>query len=295
VRPLVRSPVLGISNHGCESKFSRYSFNNPRVLLPFRVSFNFVFVTMAPSATDKLYTSSVSPEDSVCYAKKTGNASLAARFAPYRQLVPVTSQPGLVYLNSSYAPPSNLIIHEAITAYSHEALHDPHPKPQWQAAAEELRGLVAKYVNTEPSNIAFTRNTTEALGNFVGSLPLGPDDNIVVLDTEHPNHVYGWMALRRKGVEVRQVPTIDEAEKTGQVVAATAETFAPFVDDRTKAIGLSSIMFHSGQRTMSRAPVLPSGQRASTCFSMRPSKSVSPPSTCRLWGCLRLLSAFTRA
>ncbi|KAE8332598.1 pyridoxal phosphate-dependent transferase [Aspergillus sergii] len=36
--------------------------------------------------------------------------------------------------------------------------------------------------------------------------------------------------------------------ETRKVVAADAETFAPLVDDRTRAIGLSSVMFHSRQK-----------------------------------------------
>lgn len=172
-------------------------------------------------------------------------SALAAKFAPYRSLVPLLSQPDIVYLNSSYMPPSNLIIHSAVAKFSHESLHHPHPKPAWQAAAEDARGLVAQCLNAgDPSSIAFTRDTTEALGSFIRSVPFQPGDNVVVLDTEHPNHAYGWMALRPAGLEVRQVPTLAASE----VTAADAETFAPFVDERTRAIGLSSIMFHSGQR-----------------------------------------------
>ncbi len=38
-----------------------------------------------------------------------------------------------------------------------------------------------------------------------------------------------------------------DEQATGDVVAANAATFAPYVDDRTRAIGISSVMFHSGQ------------------------------------------------
>ncbi|ETS83951.1 hypothetical protein PFICI_05827 [Pestalotiopsis fici W106-1] len=204
---------------------------------------------MAPGITENICPENASIVDTMSITAKTkGATAIKEKFAAFRNLVPLTSQPDVVFLNASYAPPSNLIVHEALTTYSYEALRCPHPKPHWQAAAEELRGLVAKYVNTEPTNIAFTRDTTEGLSDFIRSVPLSAGDNVVVLDTEHPNHVYGWMALRRLGVEVRQVPTMAEAERTGQVVAATADTFAPWVDGRTKAIGLSSIMFHSGQR-----------------------------------------------
>jgi cysteine desulfurase/selenocysteine lyase len=175
-------------------------------------------------------------------------SSLDAKFAPYRYLVPLLCHSDVVYLNSSHAPPSNLIVHEALTRFSFESLHDPNPKASWQAAAEDVRALVAKYINAEPSSIAFTRDTTEALGNFIRSIQFQLGDNVVILDSEHPNQGYGWMALRFAGLEVRQVPTITEAQKTGKVTAANAATFAPFVDERTRAIGISSIMFHSGQK-----------------------------------------------
>lgn len=55
------------------------------------------------------------------------------------------------------------------------------------------------------------------------------------------------MTLRSAGLEVRQIPTIPEPEKSGEVIAANAATFAPYVDERTIAIRLSSVMFHSGQ------------------------------------------------
>lgn len=166
----------------------------------------------------------------------------------FRSLVPLVADPQITYLNASYQPPSNLIISGAITKFTSEALYNPNPKPQWQSAVEQTRELVGRYINADASSIAFTRDTTEALGCFIRGLDFKPGDNVVVLDTEHPNHVYGWMSLRKSGLEVRQVPTIPEAEAAGgKVTAANAETFAPYVDERTRAIGLSSIMFHSGQ------------------------------------------------
>lgn len=203
---------------------------------------------MAPGVLKDIAEGQSNGQASSITGKKHLDASaLATKFAAYRCLVPLLSDPNVVFLNASYAPPSNLIVHDAITKYSYEALHLPHPKPQWQAAAEDVRALLARYINTEPSNIAFTRDTTEGLNYFMRSLKLSPGDNVVILDTEHPNQAYGWLALRSAGIEVRQVATIAEAERTG-VTAATAETFAPYVDERTRAIGLSSIMFHSGQR-----------------------------------------------
>ncbi|KAI5460499.1 pyridoxal phosphate-dependent transferase [Mariannaea sp. PMI_226] len=173
--------------------------------------------------------------------------SCGISIAGFRYLVPLLSDNSITYLNASLAPPSNLIIHEAITRYAAEALYQTLPKPGWQAAVEDTRRLVARYINTDPSTISFTRDTTEALGSFIRGLRFKPGDNVVLLDSEHPNHAYQWMSLRSAGLEVRQIPTIPTAQESGEVVAANAATFAPYVDDRTVAIGLSSVMFHSGQ------------------------------------------------
>lgn len=176
---------------------------------------------------------------------KVAPENSTTNIASFRHLVPLVKD--VTYLNASLAPPSNLIVHEAITKFASEALYNPLPKPQWQATVEEARSLVARYINTDPSTVAFTRDTTEALGSFIRGLRFKPGDNVVLLDSEHPNHAYQWMSLRSAGLEVRQIPTIPEAEKSGEVTAANAATFAPYVDERTIAIGLSSVMFHSGQ------------------------------------------------
>ncbi|KAF6802488.1 aminotransferase class-V [Colletotrichum musicola] len=179
--------------------------------------------------------------------KPLPNSPLEAEFSVFRSVVPLVVDENITYLNASYQPPSNLIIQGAIAKFASEAVYSTHPKPQWQSAVEETREIVGRYINAPSSSLAFTRDTTEALGCFIRSIRFQPGDNVVVLDSEHPNHVYGWMALRAAGLEVRQIRTIPEAEKAGKVTAANAETFAPYVDDRTRAIGISSIMFHSGQ------------------------------------------------
>lgn len=93
--------------------------------------------------------------------------------------------------------------------------------------------------------MAFTRDTTEGLNLFQRSLKFGPGDNVVVLDVEYPTHVYGWLGLFEQGLEVRRIPT-------GSETYADAATFAPYVDHRTIAIVLSSIMFHNGQMNIIR-------------------------------------------
>ncbi|OAL45864.1 PLP-dependent transferase [Pyrenochaeta sp. DS3sAY3a] len=158
----------------------------------------------------------------------------------YRSFVPVVANPKITYLNASFQPPMNIRVKAALDQYLDEALNHPHPKPEWQKNTIEARRLLAEYLNVTAESLAFTRDTTEGLNLFQRSLKWEPGANIVVLDTEHPNQVYGWLALVGQGLEVRRVPA-------GHLSFADASTFAPQVDERTIAIGFSSIMFHNGQ------------------------------------------------
>ncbi|KAI1099473.1 PLP-dependent transferase [Jackrogersella minutella] len=174
---------------------------------------------------------------------------LSEKFAIHRRLVPLVSENNnVIFLNAASAPPSNLIVHEAITRYSAQALYEDYPYTQWRQQREEARQLLARCINAEaPETIAFTRDTTEGLGGFIRALPFEPGDNVVAVDSEHPNTVLGFLALRDAGLEVRLVPTIPEARRTGRVEAVTARTLEPYVDGRTRAVGISSISFDAGQ------------------------------------------------
>lgn len=160
--------------------------------------------------------------------------------AKYRGLFPVVSDTSLTYLNASFMLPTNLKVKSAIDEHINEATYHPHPKPKWQQTASKAKELLAEYLNVDFRDFVVTRDTTEGLNIFQRSLKWQPGANVVVLDTEHPNHVYGWLGLIEQGLEIRHVAV-------GKSTFADASTFAPYVDEHTVAIGLSSVMFHNGQ------------------------------------------------
>ncbi|KAF6803266.1 putative class IV aminotransferase [Colletotrichum musicola] len=194
---------------------------------------------MTPSSTQDLFDSHTTITGK---SLKTSDSAVNPDFQIFRRLVPLVNDGKVTHLNAGFMPPSNLIVNEAIGRFCAESLHHPSPKACWKEDVEAVRKLLARYINTDPSSIAFVRDTTEGLGSFVRGVKFEPGDNVVILDCEHPNQAFSWMALRPAGLEVRLVPTDPDYP-----TAANADTFAPYVDGRTKAIGLSSIMFHSGQ------------------------------------------------
>lgn len=176
----------------------------------------------------------------ITFTDKSSAPTDSIEMEKYRALVPAAAREGVTYLNASFQPPMNTRVRAALDKFLDQAVYETHPKPGWQATAQQARADLASYLNVPTDSLVFTRDTTEGLNLFQRSIPFRPGDNVVVLDSEHPNHSYGWLGLRDQGLEFRRVETNGD-------FFANAETYAPLVDDRTIAIGLSSIMFHSGQ------------------------------------------------
>jgi cysteine desulfurase/selenocysteine lyase len=160
--------------------------------------------------------------------------------AAIRNEFPVTKR--MLYLDSAHQTPLASSVRAALLDFYNEGHETAGPKPVWLRRAEVTRSRVANLFNAEPSEIAFTKNTSEGLNIAANAAPLKAGDNVLLIEGDHPNNAYAWLNLRRKGVEVRLVKLSSEA------AVATAETFAPHVDDRTRVISLSHITFHAGQR-----------------------------------------------
>jgi len=146
----------------------------------------------------------------------------------------------MLYLDSAHQTPLATSVRAALSQFLVEGNEAAGPKPVWMKRVETAREGVAKLLNASPGEIAFTKNTSEGLNIAANAVPLKPGDNVLLIEGDHPNNAYAWLNLKRKGIEVRFVKL--EAE------VATAATFAPHVDSRTRVISLSHVTFHAGHR-----------------------------------------------
>jgi cysteine desulfurase/selenocysteine lyase len=162
-----------------------------------------------------------------------------AKLSDVRNQFPVTKR--MLYLDSAHQTPLSTNVRAALDEFYSEGHEMAGPKPVWLRRAEETRELVAHFLNATPGEIAFTKNTSEGLNIAANAVPLKAGDNVVLIEGDHPNNAYAWLNLKRKGVEVRFAKLDSDAD------IATAETFAPYVDERTKVITLSHVTFHAGQ------------------------------------------------
>lgn len=160
------------------------------------------------------------------------------KLAHIRDLFPVTKRQ--LYLDSAHQAPLSLPVRDALISFLTEGYEMAGPKPVWVRRVEDTRATVARFFNASPLEIAFTKNTSEGLNIAANAVPLVAGDNVVLIEGDHPNNAYAWLNLKRKGVEVRFALLKDNH-------IATAETFEPHIDERTKVVTLSHVTFHAGQ------------------------------------------------
>ncbi|MGD9021110.1 MAG: aminotransferase class V-fold PLP-dependent enzyme, partial [Lysobacterales bacterium] len=113
--------------------------------------------------------------------------------------------------------------------------------PLWLQREAQLRDLLATMLNA-PSvgDIALLKNTTEGICAVAGGLEWRPGDNVVIPKDEFPSNRLPWLALERRGVEVREVD-----------IRATAEPEKALlnrVDDNTRLLSVSAVQWTDGLR-----------------------------------------------
>jgi selenocysteine lyase/cysteine desulfurase len=110
--------------------------------------------------------------------------------------------------------------------------------PYWNERAEEVRSACARLVGCEARQVAFVKNTSEALSFVAEGYPWRPGDVVIVADQEFPSNIYPWWGLRRLGVEARMLPA------TG----VTPELVESAFDERVRMVALSAIAYGTGER-----------------------------------------------
>lgn len=78
---------------------------------------------------------------------------------------------------------------------------------QFSALRQASREQVAAYLGADPDEIVLTRNTTESNNFVVQGLDLGPGDEVLLTEHNHPSNRASWhFRARREGFSVVEVP-----------------------------------------------------------------------------------------
>jgi L-cysteine/cystine lyase len=153
----------------------------------------------------------------------------------FRREFPVLER--VSYLNAGTTGPAPRRGVEAAAEWLRRDLHDGRSSERrWEEIGEmsaRLRERLAAWLGCEARNVALTRSTTDGVNVAVNVMDLGPGDEVVTSDEEHPGVAAPLAAgAKRRGFTVRQAPF-------GELAGA--------VTDETSLIACSHVSWVSGQ------------------------------------------------
>jgi selenocysteine lyase/cysteine desulfurase len=141
-----------------------------------------------------------------------------------------------VYLNAAAASPTPRPVREAVAGFYRALEEDGDGHwDEWLAHRERVRDVVARFINAEPDEIAFTANTSAGINLIVDLLE--KDGDVLSAELEFPTVTLPWI---HRGVRVHFVPAPDGIVPPG----AFAEDRAP----AAAVIAVSHVQFANGCR-----------------------------------------------
>lgn len=159
-----------------------------------------------------------------------------------RSLFPITER--LVYLNHAAVSPPPIQTMQAVEAQLRDVAENGVLRYRnWVAVRERVRAMLAEMLGARSAQqIAFMRNTSDALSSVANGLRWRSGENIVTFRREFPSNVYPWLRLREAaGVELRF-----SEERDGRICA---EELISLIDEKTRVVAISHVQYGSGFRT----------------------------------------------
>jgi selenocysteine lyase/cysteine desulfurase len=105
---------------------------------------------------------------------------------------------------------------------------------------EEFRARIGEFIGASGAEIGIVRNTSDGANIVALGLDWQPGDEVVLCDNEFPANVLPWLALRRRGVNVRLVRTAEHR--------LTPDVLRSQMTGHTRVVAVSSVSFADGYR-----------------------------------------------
>jgi cysteine desulfurase / selenocysteine lyase len=110
----------------------------------------------------------------------------------------------------------------------------------YDLAMGEYRQRIGRFIGADGSQIAIVPNTSAAAGIVATGLDWSAGDEVVLCDNEFPANAIPWIALRRRGVHVRLLPTAHER--------LTPQLLRRELTSRTRLVAASWVSYADGYR-----------------------------------------------
>jgi cysteine desulfurase/selenocysteine lyase len=147
--------------------------------------------------------------------------------------------PGLVYLDHAAASVPPRCVVDTMSAYLAETArigaYQPAFRRETYARVEQVRAMTAEFVGAQASEIAFTKNGTEAISLVAAGIDWRPGDEVILSDFEMISNQAPWLQLQAQGrVKVIVVPA--NADGVMEV-----ETLSRYLTTNTRLISMAHL------------------------------------------------------
>ena len=158
-----------------------------------------------------------------------------------RALFPITRN--YTYLNHSAVSPLSTRVRDAMAGLLDDVMENGVVNYNgWCQDYEGAREAAARLVSARTHEIAFMRNTSDAISAVANGLDWREGDTVVASNVEFPANIYPWMRLREEhGVEL-----VLARERDGRI---DPDELLSLVDERTRVVTVSWVQFASGFRS----------------------------------------------
>jgi len=155
--------------------------------------------------------------------------------AGFRDLFPALER--WVWLNTPTVPPAARPVLEALHRVEAQWETGEFSWQAWEAEAEATREQFARLIGAAHGNVALAGFVAESVATVAASLPPG---KVVVGEREFRSNLAPWLALRRRGFDVTEVPAKDGVVRT--------EDLAGAIDEATVLLAVSEVQSSNGFR-----------------------------------------------
>lgn len=158
----------------------------------------------------------------------------------YREEFPVTKD--FIYLDHAGVSPLPLRTVEAVSRFLVQAsTKGLFSYDAWVWEADSVRAACAELIGAHYDEVSFVKNTSHGISIVAKGLKWRRGDNLIIADKEFPSNIYPWLALRRRGVDVKVVPLRDDG-------SISLDDVEEMIDSRTRLVTVSSVQYWNGFR-----------------------------------------------
>ena len=154
-------------------------------------------------------------------------------------------RPDFSLMNAANLCPSPYAVSETVAAYTRDIDTDAsfQNRGKYSELYQDAITSLARLMGADPDEIVITRNTTESNNQVGNGLDLGPGDDVVLWDENHPSNNASWgVRAQRHGFGIRRVTLPQNPVSVADFVQPFLEVLSP----QTRLVSFSHVSNISG-------------------------------------------------